>query len=209
MIIIALLKIEWYTFLYQYLFFFLVLLVFAWFILIWIGVFGFFVVVVISEFVLVSRIFRKIWMWVTGISTTNDLIDSLLLLFSRWNIYRFISLHHLGIAGTKQEGLSPMNDKEIIYPYNIIAISSKQEMGIKKITGQVVLVDWSNIKFFKSPSCMADSKDNYLRDLESEREWQTVRIIIYEILRAKGKMHQRIAALSQFASLLRLAEALP
>ena len=62
MIIIALLKIEWYTFLYQYLFFFVVLLVFAWFILIWIGVFSFFVVVVvISEFVLVSRIFRKIW----------------------------------------------------------------------------------------------------------------------------------------------------
>ena len=34
-----------------------------------------------------------------------------------------------------------MNDQEIIYPYNIIAISSKQEMGIKKIIGQVVLVD--------------------------------------------------------------------
>ena len=143
--------------------FFVVLLVFTSFVLILI----FFVM---SEFVLVSRILRKIWIWVTGISTTNDLIDSLLLLFSRWNIYQFISLHHLGIAGTKQEGLSPMNDQEIIYPYNIIAISSKQEMGIKKNIGQVVLVDWSNIKFFKSPSCMADSKDNYLRDLESERE---------------------------------------
>ena len=63
-----------------------------------------------------------------------------------------------------------MNDQEIIYPYNIIAISSKQEMGIKKNIGQVVLVDWSNIKFYKAPSCMADSKDNYLRDLEGERE---------------------------------------
>ena len=87
-----------------------------------------------------------------------------------------------------------MNDQEIIYPYNIIAISSKQEMGIKKNIGQVVLVE------------LIDPISN---SSSHRHVWQTVRIIIYEILRAKGKMHQRIAALSQFASLLRLAEALP
>ena len=34
-----------------------------------------------------------------------------------------------------------MNDQEIIYADNIIAISSRQEMRIKKNIGQVVLVD--------------------------------------------------------------------
>ena len=63
-----------------------------------------------------------------------------------------------------------MNDQERIYADNIIAVSSRQEMRIKKNIGQVVLVDWSNTKFFKLPSCMADSKENYLRDLGSESE---------------------------------------
>ena len=131
---------------------------------------------------------------VTRISTTNDFINSFLLLFSRWNIYQFISYHHIGITDTKQVGLSSMNDQEIIYADNIIAISSRQEMRIKKNIGQVVLVDWSNTKFFKIPSFMADSKENYLRDLGSERENATAR---------------SLQQFSQFISLLRLAEALP
>ena len=64
-------------------------------------------------------------------------------------------------------------------------------MRIKKTIGQVVLVDWSNTKFFKLPSCMADSKENNLRDLESQRE------------NAPARSLQQF---SQFVSLLRLAK---
>ena len=66
--------------------------------------------------------------------------------------------------------LSPMSNQDRISPYNIITISSRQLMRIKKNIDYIIrglIISWSKTKFSKLTSqelLMADRKENYQWD---------------------------------------------
>ena len=66
--------------------------------------------------------------------------------------------------------LTPKSDQNRISPYNINTITSRQVMRIRKISIKGFLVDpIPNSLSYHHKNHMADSKENYYRDLESER----------------------------------------